>query len=217
MNAENISSHQSFGAKYIATTKIKEKLPFLPIYKNVAVDFVELKNGSDIDSIKDFAAHKANGSYLISCFLANLQNKISSNNYRAYVITRQQKNHEKLVPQKIIGLCDGNFTCDWRDDNIFFIDNLETLSTNNKYRCSGTRTISLLGFKFQIADKIKGVGKALLTKIITTMGDSIDSIQLESLESATSFYRHLGFKNDCLNPDYYRLPRKDFSKLLNMD
>lgn len=217
METKNISAHQTFGAKYIATTKIKEKIPFLPIYKKIDVDFVELNQDSDINSIKAFVAQKTNSSNLSLRFWANLQNKNSSNNYRAFVITRQRNHHEKLVPQKIIGICDGHYTCDWRDGNIFFIDNLETMSKNNRQHYPDTRTLSFLGFKFQVKDYIKDVGKAILKNIIKTTGDNIDSIQLESIETAKSFYRHLGFKDDCINPDYYRLSSNNFDKLMKMN
>ncbi|MDE6138724.1 MAG: hypothetical protein K2F57_04560 [Candidatus Gastranaerophilales bacterium] len=216
MDTKNISPYQNFGAKYMATTKIKEKLPFLPIYKKIDVDFVELDRNSDIDSLRAYVTHKSY-SKLSLRFLANLQKQIFTEGYKAFAITRQRTHHETLSPQKIIGICDGYFTCDWRDGNIFFIEHLETMSKNNKQQKPNKKILSFLGFEFQIAENIKNVGKAMLKNIIATLGDNIDSIQLESLASARSFYRHLGFKNDCLNPDYYRLSFNDFGKLMKKE
>lgn len=56
MEIRNSSPTQNFGAKYISTTKIKEKLPFIPFYKKIDVDFVELEQKYDIPSIKTYVA-----------------------------------------------------------------------------------------------------------------------------------------------------------------
>lgn len=213
MDIKNVSPNQNFGAKYIATTQIKEKVPFLPIYKKIDADFVELEGRSDVDSIKAYAKQKANSSHISLRFLENLQNKHPFSIHRAFAITLQQTQHKKLDAQKIIGICDGHYTCDWHDENIFFIDNLEAISKNNKHCNLNNRTISLMGFKFQTTDKMKHVGKALLKNVIKTVSKQVDLIQLETLKSSEGFYQRLGFKNDCRNPYCYRLSSKGFELL----
>ena len=193
MEIRNSSPTQNFGAKYISTTKIKEKIPFTPFYKKIDVDFVELEHKHDIPSIKAYVV-KDPYSALGAEILTDLRNS-PCNNYRAFALTRQHKGHKELNPNEIIGLCDGSYTCDWRDGNIFFINHLETKSKNNKSRKPDKKLISIFGFHFKVSDK------------------SLDAIQLESVKSAESFYEHLGFTNDSINPSYYRLPYDKFGRL----
>ena len=127
MEIRNSSPTQNFGAKYISTTKIKEKIPFTPFYKKIDVDFVELEHKHDIPSIKAYVV-KDPYSALGAEILTDLRNS-PCNNYRAFALTRQHKGHKELNPNEIIGLCDGSYTCDWRDGNIFFINHLEIPQT----------------------------------------------------------------------------------------
>lgn len=211
MEIRNSSPTQNFGAKYISTTKIKEKLPFIPFYKKIDVDFVELEQKYDIPSIKTYVAQDPY-SALGAEILTNLR-CLTDGSCRAFALTRQRTGHQDLNPDQIIGLCDGTYTCDWRDGNIFFINHLETKSENNKICIPDKKLISFLGFQFKVSDKIKGAGKAILRNIIKIHDESLDSIQLEALQSGRSFYRHLGFKNDCIDPDLFRLPSDKFHLL----
>ena len=109
MEIRNSSPTQNFGAKYISTTKIKEKIPFTPFYKKIDVDFVELEHKHDIPSIKAYVV-KDPYSALGAEILTDLRNS-PCNNYRAFALTRQHKGHKELNPNEIIGLCDGSYTC----------------------------------------------------------------------------------------------------------
>ena len=211
MEIRNSSPTQNFGAKYISTTKIKEKIPFTPFYKKIDVDFVELEHKHDIPSIKAYVV-KDPYSALGAEILTDLRNS-PCNNYRAFALTRQHKGHKELNPNEIIGLCDGSYTCDWRDGNIFFINHLETKSKNNKSRKPDKKLISIFGFHFKVSDKLKGLGKAMIRNIIKIHDESLDAIQLESVKSVERFHEHLGFINDSINPSYYRLPYDKFGRL----
>jgi len=213
MEIRNTSPAQNFGAKYISTTKIKEKIPFTPFYKKVDVDFVELDRRYDLPSIKTYIARDSYCALGID-LLTNLQSANPPGTYRAFALTRQRLGHEELAPEKILGFCDGVYSCDWRDGNVFFIKNLETKSKNNKLRRPDKKSMSFLGMQFTVADKCKGLGKAILKNIIRLHTGSLDSIQLKAKHNAKSFYRHLGFVDDCLNPDYFRLPSEKFKNLM---
>ncbi|MCM1010110.1 MAG: GNAT family N-acetyltransferase [Fusobacterium sp.] len=204
---------QNFGAKYITTTKIKEKHPLSMFFRNIDVDIVELKRTEDIPSIKNYVASDPHCT-LGTEFLVNFQDPIHKENYRAFAITRQRYNHKELNPKDILGFCDGFLTYNWRDGNIFFIQHLETTSINNKHRPPKKKNISFFGLNFQITEQTKGIGKAILRNIIKINGDDLDSIELEAMPTSKNFYRHIGFVDNCINnPDHFCLPRHKFNKL----
>lgn len=212
MEIRNTYPAQNFGAKYLSTTKIKEKIPFTPFYKQVDVDFVELDRRYDLPSIKRYVANDPYCELGVN-FLTNLQTPCDTNNYRAFALTRQRTGHEELAPEKILGFSDGYYAHDWRDGNVFFLMDLETKSKNNKFRRPNKKSISFLGIQFKVADKFKGIGKTILRNIINLYAGSLDSIQLEAMPRAKSFYRHLGFDNKGAEPEFFRLPSWKFKNL----
>ncbi len=215
MEIRNSIPQQSFGARYILTGKIKEKIPFLPFYKQVNVDFVELDRKFDIPAITKYVS-KDLDSDIGQPFLTNFQYTDDTTNYKAYALTRQQINHSELDPNQIVGICDGNYIYDEHNKKYFFIENLETKSINNIYKSLENKKISIFGIKFTVKDKIKDVGKAIIKSILSIQRADVNSIKLESLTyESDAFYYQMGFQKDKSKRYGFYLPNKKFQEVLN--
>lgn len=213
MEIKNLYNNNFFGAKFISNSQISKQIPFTPFYKKVNVDFVELKSSEDIDSLKAFVKQDKQ-SFFGPKILDSIENNNHQKTYKIFALTFQTENLKNLNPEKIIGLCDGFYSWTPKEGTTFFIKHFETKSKNNKYRKIEPNTISLVGLNIKIPIKQKGVGKAILREFIKHNYKKINSIQLQSSPLACSFYKKLGFINDVTDPEYFRLPKENFSKLI---
>lgn len=200
-----------FGAKFISTAQVKKKCFLLPKYKKETVNFVELDRKEDLDALFQYSYKCSRRSFATFIRMA-MEKNLSGN--RAFALTRQQDNFEKLNPQDIIGICGGMIKQEKGNKPYFYLSHLEARSVRNPYAIHIKKEFNLLGKNFHRREKYKGIGSELIKKIISTLrkSEGIEEVDLMSLQESRGFYRELGMEQGFRPSDQHLTPFRILSK-----
>ena len=174
----NKINETTFGAKYIARTKVQKYDNKKNLYKPCEVSFVELKPSSSKDLIaaKDTLLYWENRDYIeniVSTLEALRKGNLSNKTYKIYALTRQNKDFKKLRAEKILCLAE--------------VQKLSKGSVELNY----LQVDPAIVYAFR-EKAFKQVGSAFLNVLKSL--DKVKSIVLSSACSATDFYEKNGFK-----------------------
>ena len=186
----NSTQEPNFKAKVISKAKIKRKIPFTPFYQKVDAYFVELNSKEDVSRFGQYAS-KYNESPTTEAIAINLQ--LHPKHSKTYALTTQPKSFKQLNPAKIIGACEGTFIPNIiKPYSKFCLDSLETQSERNLMAHHQSKEINLLGLKLHINLKHKGVGTAIMKKLVEHLNEKpVNRIEVLSLPQSMPFYRTL--------------------------
>lgn len=200
-----------FGAKFISTTQVKKKYFLLPKYGKETANFIELNKAEDLDALSQYSLKCSRRSF-VAFIIKAMENNFPGN--RAFAITRQKDNFEKLNPQDILGICGGVLRKQGENRPHFYLSQLETRSVRNPHAIPTKKEYNLLGLKFHKKEKYKGIGTELVKNIISTLqkSDDIEEVYLKSLPESRGFYRELGMEQGFRPSDDHLTPFRILSK-----
>ncbi len=211
MRIQNNPTTQNFNAHPVCKTIIERKIPFTPFYRKTEAMFVQLDKKQDISSLTQFAASHPRAALTTDCVF-DLRSDPHTN---AFAITTQKEDFEELLPEKILGLCDGQFI-HRGEKPVFYVQNLETQSANNPKAQHQPKTINFMGIELNYEEKYKNIGRKMLRELTRVLNHcDADAIELKPTPiKQTSFYERLGFKQSRYDATTLEVPRCDFDEFI---
>ncbi len=211
MRIQQNPAQQNFGAIPVTKTIIKRKVPFTPFYKKAEATFVKLDRRYDIPAITQYAAKNPKAALTVDCIFDLKNDKYT----QAFAITTQRENFNDLMPEQILGICDGRIF-HRGESSIFFLQNIETQSVNNPSALHHTKKINILGKEINYNEKFKDIGRKLLKELVKVLNSSeADAIELKPIPiKRKAFYEKLGFKPLDSFDDIFEVPRRDFDDFI---
>ncbi len=211
MRIQQNPAQQNFGAIPVTKTIIKRKVPFTPFYQRAEATFVQIERKYDIPALTRYAANNPKGALAAECIF-----DLKSDEYtHAFAITTQKDNFTELIPEKILGICDGQIL--HRDGKpIFFLQNIETQSVNNPDAIYHKKNLNILGLNLNYDEKFKNIGRKLLRELIRVLNNSeAEGIELKPIPiKRKSFYEKLGFGPLKFDDSIYEVSRSNFAEFI---
>lgn len=211
MEIRKTSPTQNFEAKLVCKTVIERKIPFTPFYRKAEANFVKLERGQDILALTQYASTHPEAALTSECVF-DLRIDPHTN---AFAITTQKNNLHTLDSEQILGICDGQFL--HRDRKpVFYIQNLETQSSNNPQAKHKHKTIDFFGLKLGYTEKYQNIGRKMLRELTRVLNHSdAESIELKPVPiQRRAFYERLGFTQSKYNKDIFEIQRQNFVEFI---
>lgn len=211
MRIQNRAATQNFEAKLVCKTVIERKIPFTPFYRKADANFVQLEREQDLHSLIRYASIHPRAALASECAF-DLRIDPHTN---AFAITTQKDNLDTLDPEQILGICDGQFLHRNRKP-VFYVQNIETQSSNNPQAEHKHKTIDFLGLKLGYNEKYQNIGRKMLRELTRVLNHSAaESIELKPVPiQRKSFYERLGFTQSGYDQSIFEVQRKNFAEFI---